>query len=155
MTAYNGHKLDSRYKVWIGMKQRCDNPKDAKYFRYGAKGITYAPEWKDFKVFCLDVGTRPAGLTLDRYPDKNGNYVPGNVRWATAVEQANNRNARTLPTEALPNSSTGILGVCRIKNGLYRAQGKSKGINRCLYEGRSLEDACKARKYWEDAGRPV
>lgn len=96
MTAYNGHKLDSRYKVWIGMKQRCDNPKDAKYDKYGGRGISYDPRWKDFKLFCEDVGPRPRCTTLDRYPDNNGNYIKGNVRWATDKEQANNRNKRTV-----------------------------------------------------------
>lgn len=74
------------------MKTRCSNPNAEDYKRYGAVGITYDPKWEKFEEFLSDMGERPEGTTLDRYPDGLGDYVPGNVRWATPREQAENRH---------------------------------------------------------------
>lgn len=156
MTAYTGNKEDNRYKTWVGLRQRCDNPRDGKYMNYGGRGISYDPRWKDFKIFCLEVGIRPEGTSLDRYPNNDGNYEKGNVRWATPKEQANNRREKALPTEASKSSSTGILGVCLLASGKYRAQGKHKQVNKILYEGFCLQTAILYRKAWEterDNGR--
>lgn len=86
------------FKSWESMKGRCLNPNDASYARYGAKGITVCQRWKDsFDLFLADMGERPEGKTLDRYPDRNGNYEPGNCRWADARDQVRNmRSSRTL-----------------------------------------------------------
>jgi hypothetical protein len=80
------------------MLRRCRDPRYKDYRNYGARGITVCERWNDFAVFLADViseiGERPPGLTLDRYPDNNGNYEPGNVRWGTQSEQAINRRER-------------------------------------------------------------
>lgn len=85
----------SEYRIWSGLKQRCLNPNSPAYKYYGGRGITVHPNWvASFKAFLDDVGPRPSDLhSIDRFPDKNGNYEPGNVRWATMLEQAQNRNA--------------------------------------------------------------
>lgn len=152
MTAYNGNKEDNRYKCWISMKQRCDNPRDKKFPNYGGRGISYDATWSDFKTFCEAVGPRPEGTSLDRFPNNDGNYEKGNVRWATPTEQANNRRPRE-PKIAQVNNSTGILGVCLVGTGLYRAQAKVAGINSILYEGSSFDSAVTARRTWESINR--
>lgn len=83
------------YRIWAGIKQRCGNPRNSAYPDYGARGISYFPAWEDASMFIADImqeiGPRPSNRhTLDRR-DNNGNYEPGNVRWATHVEQVQNR----------------------------------------------------------------
>lgn len=91
------------YGVWEGMKQRCHNPKSRRYLDYGGRGIRVAPEWLGrggFARFFEYVGPRPAGegegYSLDRI-NNDGNYEPGNVRWApTEVQMRNTRRNRAL-----------------------------------------------------------
>lgn len=84
---------DPTYRSWYNMKSRCNNPNDAAYRDYGGRGIKVCERWHRFEHFLADMGERPPGdFSIDRYPDKNGNYEPGNCRWATPVEQ--HRNTR-------------------------------------------------------------
>lgn len=83
------------YRTWKSIKRRCYNPNTQDYKHWGARGITVHPTWKDdFKEFYNHVSALPhfgeKGYSLDRI-DVNGNYEPGNVRWATAKQQANNK----------------------------------------------------------------
>lgn len=99
------------YLIYNDLKRRCINPKHARYSDYGGRGISVHPEWvDDFWAFVRDVGERPEGKTkggraywqLDRI-DNDGNYEPGNVRWASPEQQANN----TRPTKLQPECRKG------------------------------------------------
>lgn len=88
----HGHGMRSpTYRSWISMKTRCTNPSVPHYHYYGGRGIRVCERWEKFENFLADMGLRPAGTSLDRYPNNSGNYEPGNCRWATPKEQAKNR----------------------------------------------------------------
>ena len=78
------------YYVWANMKARCKDPNRPDYCWYGARGITYCARWESFDAWLEDVPPRPEGTTFDRI-DTAKNYEPGNIRWATPSQQANNR----------------------------------------------------------------
>ena len=94
------------HTAWESMIRRCYDPNHQSYRHYGARGIRVCCRWKDsFSEFLKDVGKRPTSavgprskFSIDRYPDNNGNYEPGNVRWATQKEQRQNRSNNVLIT---------------------------------------------------------
>ncbi len=86
-----GNKL-SGYNIWQTMIQRCTNKNSTSYYMYGAVGIFVCNHWLSFDRFHMDMGDRPSmNHSIDRYPNRNGNYEPGNCRWATLKQQANNK----------------------------------------------------------------
>lgn len=81
------------HQAWQRAKQRCGNPHHPRYGDYGGRGISLTEEWlNDFPSFYAYIGPRPSPQhSIDRYPDNDGNYKPGNVRWATRIQQARNK----------------------------------------------------------------
>lgn len=86
------------YNSWVAMKARCSNPNSFGYHNYGGRGIAICERWQaSFTAFLDDMGERPSkSHSIDRYPDRNGNYEPSNCRWATAQEQARNSRQNTI-----------------------------------------------------------
>lgn len=78
------------WSSWKGLFERCNNPKSPGYKNYGGRGVSICDRWQVFENFYEDMGDRPEGATLDRI-DVNGNYEPGNCRWATMKQQQRNR----------------------------------------------------------------
>lgn len=123
------------YRVWQLMIQRCHNSLNDHYHRYGGRGITVCEKWRtSFSEFLKDMGPRPDGSTLDRFPNNDGNYESSNCRWASAGQQARNtrRNIK-------------INGTCVLDHS--QALGSRRGlVNSRLRRGWSPEDAIAVKK---------
>lgn len=85
-------------KTWHAMRQRCENPNDGNYARYGGRGISICARWKSYELFLADMGERPDCMSIDRI-DGNGNYEPGNCRWASSAVQGANLTDGLTPEE--------------------------------------------------------
>jgi hypothetical protein len=93
----HGMRWIPEYSIWLSMKERCENPRQKSYARYGGRGITVDPRWReDFMVFFTDMGPRPSPQHSLERTDNDKGYCPRNVVWATQIQQANNtsRNRR-------------------------------------------------------------
>lgn len=133
------------YNSWGSMVQRITNPLCDVYKKYGAVGIKCFPDWleKDgigWKNFLDYMGECPEGMTLDRWPDKYGDYVPGNVRWATNSEQGYNQKRRN-------TNKTGRTGVSWSKaKGKWRATITVENKSIHLKYSDSFEEAVRCRE---------
>jgi hypothetical protein len=83
------YKNTPEYNCWVGIRQRCNNPKASGYKYYGARGIKVCERWDSFGNFLNDMGERPDGTSIDRI-DNNGDYEPSNTKWSTPSEQSSN-----------------------------------------------------------------
>lgn len=91
MKRTHGMSRTAMYKRWRSMRNRCENPNAPVYKNYGGRGIRVCERWRDFELFAADMGPAPSGCSIDRI-NNDGNYEPGNCRWATRADQ--NRNTR-------------------------------------------------------------
>lgn len=115
----HGQATSPEYRTWARMKSRCLNKSTRNFHRYGGRGITVCESWiNSFEHFFSDMGARPTSdHSLDR-KNNEGNYEPGNCRWATAKEQANNTSANVLLTI---NGCKKPLSIWADENGLDRS----------------------------------
>ncbi len=127
----HGMKGSPEYRVWVAMLTRCRNPKSKDYLRYGAVGIGVCDEWAtSFEAFYAHVGPRPDGTSIDRIDGSKG-YFPGNVRWATAQEQARNKANFTIvqtPDGRMPLVYAQSVGLTRGAAHLRLKRGKLEGV---------------------------
>lgn len=84
------------YRTWRNIQNRCYNPNGKNWKYYGGMGVAVCDEWRgSFEAFLAHVGRRPSSRhSIDRFPDPYGNYEPGNVRWATTIQQRHNRRKK-------------------------------------------------------------
>lgn len=107
----HGCRYTREYRIWVGAKQRCQNPKSKDFHRYGGRGIQMCRRWSDsFDAFIGDMGVCPKSFTLERI-NSNGNYDPRNCRWASAKDQANNRRNTIMTSIGTLSDVSALLGI--------------------------------------------
>ena len=122
LSANHKHKMSGTriYETWQDMKRRCYNKQNARYDRYGGRGITVCDEWlnnfQSFYDWAISNGYSD-DLTIDRI-DNDGNYEPSNCRWSTAKEQCNNRGSNINIT--IGNATKSLMCWCEIFNFDYK-----------------------------------
>jgi len=119
------HGKPLAYSSWTNMMRRCTHENDPRYPEWGGRGIRVCERWLNFANFLADMGERPPGMTLDRI-NNDGNYEPGNCRWATPHgQQVNSRNFKLVPdaiAEIRRLRASGLtLGVIAAQTGLHRS----------------------------------
>lgn len=86
------------YKIWLSMRHRCRNKKDARYKYYGGRGVAVSKEWDEFSCFYSDMGPKPSPFHSIERKNNDGNYEKDNCKWATSKEQSLNRRTNRLLT---------------------------------------------------------
>jgi len=145
----HGKSKTPEHVAWLGIRQRCTNPKNKDFDRYGGRGISICDEWAKFENFIRDMGNKPSSKHSIERRDNGGDYSPDNCKWATRVEQ--NRNQRVQK-----NSILGIKGIGMVQTGRNVRYNPAIGVNgKSVYLGsfKELKDAVSARingelKYW-------
>lgn len=107
----HGKRHTRAWKIWSGIKQRCLNPKNSAYKRYGGRGITICDKWLTLEGFLEDMGEPPEGMSIDRKENDKG-YCKDNCRWATDTQQARNTSANRIIT--IGNEKNTLAEWCEI-----------------------------------------
>jgi hypothetical protein len=151
---YPDGRKTTEYKAWGGMKDRCYNPNSHKWKYYGGRGIKVCDRWRNsFENFLDDMGLKPASnLSIDRI-DNDGDYEPGNCRWADSTTQSNNqrrhRGRKVKPEKIRPNFKhspyTGVFQMHHVDDHLYFVHAMIKGKLYQIGYYTDLEEAISSR----------
>lgn len=133
----HGLSKTTEYRIWYGMHRRCYDSSHESYNSYGGRGINVCPEWMDFETFLLDMRTRPEDKTLDRLNNDIG-YSKENCRWATVLEQANNKRKSIYHT---------VDGITKTQADWARDIGITRAaMSQRIKSGMPVSDACTKLK---------
>lgn len=154
----NGHEYHPRFKLvhdyivsthplystWVNMLDRCLNIDSASYSDYGGRGIKICVKWRNsFEAFALDMGIPPSpDCTIDR-KNNDGNYEPGNCRWATRSEQMKNRRK-------FKTNTTGEVGIVAVSGGRFSARYDDDGVRYEMGRFATVADAAEFRNKFID-----
>jgi hypothetical protein len=137
------------YRSWQAMLTRCYNTANKNYDRYGGRGIAVCERWRfgdgaysGFECFLADMGERPVGMSLDRYPNKDGNYGPDNCRWATQKAQCFNKS------HPLRRRGTPVKLTETIAEAIRQARGSQREIARQFSVSQSTVSDIKRGSTW-------
>lgn len=133
MRISHGQTGSALHKVWVSMRERCNNPRSKSYPHYGGRGITVCKRWDNFELFLKDMGPRPPNHSIERRKNNKG-YSPANCYWATTTEQARN----TTRTRLLTAGGKTMLMI----DWTRQLGGSSALILRRLEHGWTVEEAC-------------
>jgi transposase len=125
------------------MLNRCTSPTSNGWERYGGRGISVCDRWRSFENFLADMGERPPGTSIDRI-DVNGNYEPGNCRWATETTQQRNRRSTKLTEETARAICAAYLAGEGSQSQLAKRFGVTKGLISQVVTGNVWGDATEA-----------
>ena len=125
------------YLIWVSMHQRCSNPKNKSWPRYGARGISVCERWSSFDAFSEDMGPRPTPRHSVEREDNDAGYSPSNCRWATATEQASNTR-RNVIVEIAGEQMT-------LKQAVDQYGGRYGSVLQRIHQGMPVEQALGLR----------
>jgi hypothetical protein len=140
-----GGAYSDTYSSWQCMLARCRYQDRDQYNKHIGRGISVCSRWLTFENFLEDLGERPAGTTLDRFPNNDGNYEPGNCRWATPIEQSRNRRNAKLNLDTATQVAVARLSgeTCASIASRFHC---SESLPREIAKGRTWPDALDKAK---------